>query len=49
MTQILVDTLLRCSDLALIALGLSMVYGLVKFPNIATCNTPWWAPTLPMR
>lgn len=35
MIQILVDTLLRCSDLALIALGLSMVYGLVKFPNIA--------------
>lgn len=35
MFQILVDTLLRASDLALIALGLSMVYGLVKFPNIA--------------
>jgi len=35
MFQFLVDTLLRASDLALIALGLSMVYGLVKFPNIA--------------
>ncbi|MGC7407296.1 ABC transporter permease subunit, partial [Pandoraea pneumonica] len=35
MLQLLVDTLLRASDLALIALGLSMVYGLVKFPNIA--------------
>ena len=35
MIQILVDTLLRFSDLALVALGLSMVYGLVKFPNIA--------------
>ncbi|MBP7354221.1 MAG: branched-chain amino acid ABC transporter permease [Comamonas sp.] len=35
MLQFLVDTLLRASDLALIALGLSMVYGLVKFPNIA--------------
>lgn len=35
MLQFLVDTLVRTSDLALIALGLSMVYGLVKFPNIA--------------
>lgn len=35
MIQILVDTLLRFSDLALVALGLSTVYGLVKFPNIA--------------
>lgn len=35
MFQFLVDTLLRASDLALIALGLSMIYGLVKFPNIA--------------
>ena len=35
MFQILVDTLLRASDLALVALGLSMLYGLVKFPNIA--------------
>jgi branched-chain amino acid transport system permease protein len=35
MLQFLVDTLLRASDLALIALGLSMVYSLVKFPNIA--------------
>lgn len=35
MLQILVDTLLRASDLALIALGLSMLYGLVKFPNVA--------------
>lgn len=35
MFQFLIDTLLRASDLALIALGLSMVYGLVKFPNIA--------------
>jgi branched-chain amino acid transport system permease protein len=35
MMQFLVDTLLRASDLALVALGLSLVYGLVKFPNIA--------------
>lgn len=35
MLQLLFDTLLRVSDLALIALGLSTVYGLVKFPNIA--------------
>lgn len=35
MMQIIVDTLLRTSDLALVALGLSLVYGLVKFPNIA--------------
>lgn len=35
MLQFLVDTVLRASDLALIALGLSMLYGLVKFPNVA--------------
>jgi len=35
MLQLLFDTLLRASDLALIALGLSAVYGLVKFPNVA--------------
>ncbi|MBO9687260.1 MAG: branched-chain amino acid ABC transporter permease [Mitsuaria chitosanitabida] len=35
MIQFLIDALLRASDLALIALGLSMLYGLVKFPNIA--------------
>ncbi|MDR2333846.1 MAG: branched-chain amino acid ABC transporter permease [Burkholderiaceae bacterium] len=35
MLQFLVDTLLRASDLALVALGLSMLYGLVKFPNVA--------------
>lgn len=35
MLQFLVDALLRASDLALVALGLSMIYGLVKFPNIA--------------
>jgi len=35
MLQLLFDTLLRASDLALVALGLSTVYGLVKFPNIA--------------
>ncbi|MBG7622556.1 branched-chain amino acid ABC transporter permease [Herbaspirillum sp. AP02] len=35
MFQFLIDTLVRTSDLALIALGLSLVYGLVKFPNIA--------------
>ena len=35
MLQFIVDTLLRASDLALIALGLSMLYGLVKFPNVA--------------
>jgi len=35
MLQLLFDTLLRACDLALIALGLSAVYGLVKFPNVA--------------
>jgi neutral amino acid transport system permease protein len=35
MLQFIVDTLIRTADLALIALGLSLVYGLVKFPNIA--------------
>src|SRR5687767_10342533 len=35
MLQLLIDTLLRASDLALVALGLSTAYGLVKFPNIA--------------
>lgn len=35
MFQFVVDTVLRASDLALIALGLSMLYGLVKFPNVA--------------
>lgn len=35
MLQFLFDTLVRTSDLALVALGLSFVYGLVKFPNIA--------------
>jgi len=35
MFQFILDTLIRTSDLALIALGLSLVYGLVKFPNIA--------------
>nr|WP_034341101.1 branched-chain amino acid ABC transporter permease [Herbaspirillum sp. B39] len=35
MFQFLIDTLVRTSDLALVALGLSLVYGLVKFPNIA--------------
>ncbi len=35
MLQFIVDTVLRASDLALIALGLSMLYGLVKFPNVA--------------
>ncbi|MFT4266051.1 MAG: branched-chain amino acid ABC transporter permease [Xenophilus sp.] len=39
MFQLLIDTLLRASDLALIALGLSVVYGLVKFPNIAHVQT----------
>lgn len=35
MLQFLVDALLRTADLALITLGLSMLYGLIKFPNIA--------------
>ncbi|MFF7710824.1 branched-chain amino acid ABC transporter permease [Pseudomonas sp. NPDC007930] len=35
MWQFIFDTLSRTSDLALIALGLSLVYGLAKFPNIA--------------
>lgn len=35
MLQFFIDTLLRTADLALVTLGLSMLYGLVKFPNIA--------------
>lgn len=35
MLQFILDVLMRTSDLALIALGLSLVYGLAKFPNIA--------------
>ncbi len=35
MLQFLFDTLSRTGDLALIALGLSLVYGMAKFPNIA--------------
>lgn len=35
MLQFFVDAMLRASDLALVALGLSMLYGLVKFPNVA--------------
>ena len=35
MFQFLIDALLRTADLALVTLGLSMLYGLVKFPNIA--------------
>ena len=35
MLQFFIDTLLRTADLALITLGLSMLYGLVKFPNVA--------------
>lgn len=35
MTLFLVEVLLRVSEFALLALGLSLVYGLVKFPNIA--------------
>lgn len=35
MLQFIVDTLLRTADLALIAVGLSLLYSLVKFPNIA--------------
>ncbi|WP_226504613.1 branched-chain amino acid ABC transporter permease [Pseudomonas sp. MWU16-30317] len=35
MLQFLLDTLARTADLALIALGLSLVYGLAKFPNVA--------------
>jgi branched-chain amino acid transport system permease protein len=35
MLQFLFDTLTRTADLALIALGLSLVYGLARFPNVA--------------
>lgn len=35
MLQFLIDMLLRTADLALVAVGLSMVYGLARFPNIA--------------
>lgn len=35
MFQFMLDTLIRTSDLSLIALGLSLVYSLVKFANIA--------------
>ncbi|OZI70877.1 branched-chain amino acid ABC transporter permease [Bordetella genomosp. 12] len=35
MIQFLIEILLRISEFSLIALGLSLVYGLVKFPNVA--------------
>ncbi|MFP1930103.1 branched-chain amino acid ABC transporter permease [Lonsdalea quercina] len=35
MLQFILDTLLRTADLAPIALGLSLVYGLVRFANVA--------------
>ncbi|HEV7260421.1 MAG TPA: branched-chain amino acid ABC transporter permease [Bosea sp. (in: a-proteobacteria)] len=35
MIQFLSDTLLRAADLALIAVGLSVVYSLIRFPNVA--------------
>lgn len=35
MLQFLIDTLIRTADLSLVALGLSLVYGLVRFANIA--------------
>lgn len=35
MTQMLIEALLRISEFSLIALGLSLVYGLAKFPNVA--------------
>lgn len=35
MLQFLLDTLIRCADLMLVAVGLSAVYSLVKFPNVA--------------
>lgn len=35
MFQFIVDTLIRTADLSLVALGLSLVYGLVRFANIA--------------
>ncbi|AYD04421.1 branched-chain amino acid ABC transporter permease [Neorhizobium sp. NCHU2750] len=35
MFQFLVDTLMRACDLVLVAIGMSAVYSLMKFPNIA--------------
>jgi branched-subunit amino acid ABC-type transport system permease component len=35
MLQFLLDLLIRTSDIMLVAVGLSMVYSLVRFPNIA--------------
>jgi branched-subunit amino acid ABC-type transport system permease component len=35
MLQFIVDALIRTSDIMLVAVGLSVVYSLVKFPNIA--------------
>ncbi|CAG8998790.1 MAG: hypothetical protein CENE_00750 [Candidatus Celerinatantimonas neptuna] len=35
MLQFIIDTLIRTANLSLIALGLSLIYGLIKFPNIA--------------
>lgn len=35
MVQFLVDVLIRAVDLALIAIGLSSVYSLIRFPNVA--------------
>ncbi|SIT36479.1 Amino acid/amide ABC transporter membrane protein 1, HAAT family [Paraburkholderia ribeironis] len=35
MLQFIVDVLIRTSDIMLVAVGLSVVYSLVKFPNVA--------------
>jgi len=35
MLQFIIDTLIRTADLSLVALGLSLVYGVVRFANIA--------------
>lgn len=35
MIQFLIDLLIRTADLALVAIGLSAVYSLVRFPNVA--------------
>lgn len=35
MLQFVIDLLIRASDIMLVAVGLSVVYSLVRFPNVA--------------
>ncbi len=49
MFQFLIDALLRTADLALVTLGLSMLYGLAGSRTSPTCNTRWSGPTRATR